>query len=972
MFPQHNPNHPISRLSELIDALRAYFDEEDLKQLALDLRVDYADLAGDGKAGKARALVEHLLRRDRLVELIAYARERRPQVAWPAPEALPALLAAWRVEPPELTPELRAYLETVAGQTARVLLGPLDPGGRESAHVALASIFIHLHAGGEVFAEETLPNGRILRRLHQAALAHVHHHRRLILLGDPGSGKTTLLRFLAFCLAQAALEPQAGWLERLAWMFWETEVGQGDAAPRRAGAPPRRQAPAGGPIVVGGDAGPVLLREEQKGPLRWSAAAPLPLFVRLGDFARTPFDPASPSALWEHAARWLAAHDLAEAAPALQAAARRGGVIFLLDGVDEVPPAQRAAVWRAVDALAAGPYRRSRWVATCRVLSFDRQEAPAGVPAQTLEPLNDAQVGEFIRNWYAALAEMGEINAAEAGALAGSLQDAAARANLAELARNPMLLTIMALVQTYYGALPEERAKLYQACVETLLLRWQGRKELDQARALPEALQTLEVSQENLERLLWELAWEAHSRVLERRGAADLAESEVMQIAARRLGSYAKAEAFVAYTEKRAHLLIGRGGLTQRVYGFPHRTFQEYLAACHIAFGRRFQRRACELAEQGEAWREVLVLATGALLFVGKKRLEVLDALDFMLRKEPRPEHAGDWSRVWLAAEMAQVLKLADIESDEVGRELLPRLRAQLAALVRGGRLTPVQRAAAGRALAVLGDPREGVGVVVRDGVRLPDIAWGKEAPAGRYSIGGDAEAFDSFERREVDIAQPFRLARYPVTYAQFQCFVEAADFEDGRWWAGMPEMAKDWDDPKYPVREIKPQAFPYTNHPRENVSWYQAVAFCRWLSAYLEADIRLPHEYEWEAAARYPDGRFYPWGADFDGEKANTNEGEIGSTTAVGSYPAGRQPELDLYDLSGNVWEWCCNKYDDPEDDSVDVDGDWRALRGGSWSSSRRSARAAYRYHAHPGARYNYVGLRLVLARRPPSHPDH
>jgi formylglycine-generating enzyme required for sulfatase activity len=152
-------------------------------------------------------------------------------------------------------------------------------------------------------------------------------------------------------------------------------------------------------------------------------------------------------------------------------------------------------------------------------------------------------------------------------------------------------------------------------------------------------------------------------------------------------------------------------------------------------------------------------------------------------------------------------------------------------------------------------------------------------------------------------------------------------------------------------ARELGEQAFPYANHPRERVSWYQAVAFCRWLTARLHAGtlpvdgisgdarqyvITLPHEYEWEAAARYPDGRFYPWGADFDPEKANTDEGKIGGTTAVGIYPAGRQPQLDLYDLSGNVWEWCRNKYGKPDDDRVDAGGDGRALRGGSWQLDR------------------------------------
>ena len=79
-----------------------------------------------------------------------------------------------------------------------------------------------------------------------------------------------------------------------------------------------------------------------------------------------------------------------------------------------------------------------------------------------------------------------------------------------------MLLTIMALVQTFRGTLPDDRAKLYQACVETLLLRWQLRLEQGGEGEMPDALRALGTTQENLERLLWEIAWEAHSKAEDR------------------------------------------------------------------------------------------------------------------------------------------------------------------------------------------------------------------------------------------------------------------------------------------------------------------------------------------------------------------------------------------------------------------------------------------------------------------------
>ena len=140
--------------------------------------------------------------------------------------------------------------------------------------------------------------------------------------------------------------------------------------------------------------------------------------------------------------------------------------------------------------------------------------------------------------------------------------------------------------------------------------------------------------------------------------------------------------------------------------------------------------------------------------------------------------------------------------------------------------------------------------------------------------------------------------------------------------------------------------------------------------------DIRLPHEVEWEVAARWPDGRFYPWGNTFDSHKANTREAGISLTTAVGLYPSGRNEALELYDLSGNVWEWCRNRYNKPESDlatdEVDISSNSRVLRGGSWFSFQADARAASRDNLDPDFRYVGYGFRVVVVRFSPSHQGH
>ncbi len=140
-------------------------------------------------------------------------------------------------------------------------------------------------------------------------------------------------------------------------------------------------------------------------------------------------------------------------------------------------------------------------------------------------------------------------------------------------------------------------------------------------------------------------------------------------------------------------------------------------------------------------------------------------------------------------------------------------------------------------------------------------------------------------------------------------------------------------------------------------MSWFDAVAFCRWISRRLGTEVRLPDEWEWQRAALGDSGGVYPWGGrDWDPEqephRANTFESRLGQATAVGMYPAGASPQGAL-DMAGTVWEWCLNKFDTPEvGESGDDDFDLRVLRGGSWYNDRVGARSAIRYRFNPNYR--------------------
>jgi len=200
----------------------------------------------------------------------------------------------------------------------------------------------------------------------------------------------------------------------------------------------------------------------------------------------------------------------------------------------------------------------------------------------------------------------------------------------------------------------------------------------------------------------------------------------------------------------------------------------------------------------------------------------------------------------------------------------------------------------------------------------------------------------------------PFYMAKYPVTYAQFQVFIDAEDgFFNSHWWEG---LAADDEHKGQP----QAAAWPIDNHPRENVSWHDAVAFTRWLSSQTGTEIRLPTEWEWQWAAAGDTGWDYPYGPEFDRAKSNTYESSIGETTPVDRYPQGASP-FRVLDMSGNVWEWCLNIYEEPA--NTDTTGDaLRVVRGGAFNNGRGLARVSIRFRLDPDGRHWDYGFRVVL----------
>ncbi|MGO8673799.1 MAG: SUMF1/EgtB/PvdO family nonheme iron enzyme [Capsulimonadaceae bacterium] len=265
---------------------------------------------------------------------------------------------------------------------------------------------------------------------------------------------------------------------------------------------------------------------------------------------------------------------------------------------------------------------------------------------------------------------------------------------------------------------------------------------------------------------------------------------------------------------------------------------------------------------------------------------------------------------------------------------------ARLVATISDPTASLLDRAADGRRLATIGDPRPGVGLRA-DG--LPDISWCRIPPEVVYVRG---------ERKE---QAAFRIARYPVTFLQFQAFVDAADgFKNSAWWDVLHQEAR--------KQQQKGPGEPhsrYTNHPRDCVSWYDAMAFCRWLSLRLRTTVTLPTEQQWERAARGSDGRVYPYGDEFDASKGNTFETGLRQSSAVGAFPAGASP-YGVMDMSGNVREWTLAEIESAPE-GHESSAIRRVVRGGSWRLHEGHARIAHRQYLNSSERIIDVGFRLA-----------
>jgi hypothetical protein len=222
--------------------------------------------------------------------------------------------------------------------------------------------------------------------------------------------------------------------------------------------------------------------------------------------------------------------------------------------------------------------------------------------------------------------------------------------------------------------------------------------------------------------------------------------------------------------------------------------------------------------------------------------------------------------------------------------------------------------------------------------------------------MGGVVESADEVESGESSQGlikvSPFSMAKYPITNAQYNVFVDANDgYCNAEWWE-YSIHAKEWHN-KNP--KPAPPAFLGDDLPRTIVNWYDATAFCRWLNAKSNVEIALPSEVQWLRAAIGDTKNLYPWGNELDESYCNYGH-VIGQPTPVSRYVLGSSP-FGVVDICGNVWEWTRNVRVQREHVSMK-----RLLVGGAWNSDSSELSSTLRYWQLPQTQNDTIGFRVCI----------
>ncbi|MFH0995522.1 MAG: SUMF1/EgtB/PvdO family nonheme iron enzyme [Pseudomonadota bacterium] len=706
-------------------------------------------------------------------------------------------------------------------------------------------------------------------------------------------------------------------------------------------------------------------------------------------------------------------------------ARRDGRILILADGVNEIPREKRSDCLIAWMLFAQDWRGGNQLIFSGREMDYDNQ---LSLPRVLVQPLDDERISGFLHRH-------------QADDLQILLNDPQNR--LREMASNPLHLFVLTMV--YLQVRKKELHKLANRGwlfheFSWYLMAWEQKWHPDDL--------DVKCKEELFSVLAYEMQKQGSGTTFERKAAMRVLPATV----------YVKDEDLPL--DPLALFRFGRGATildptNQKDVRFYHHMLQEYFAARELL--RRFKGGEdlselwcvnCSVDEMlpakvGEwdplpeppstGWEVTTILACG--LCNSPETLETHDILKIDVQtllealRRVNPTLAGrclDESGIDMQSDDSMI--------DNPFEKIKNAVRADLLSSLYNPQVHLRARLQAGYILGKIGDPRFEKQVINGVQVILPQMV---SVAAGEYVIGSAKDDKDAYpdEKPQKSVGlKLFSIAKWPLTNAEFDCFIQAGGYQDEQYWQG--DFAKHWlrgedvaggqfsalmdwwrqskdmDDVRKTLEQtgnftpeqvdsyeyiaglsetelkeqlsrqlskksrLQPaywndQQFNNPSQPVVGITWFEARAYCVWLSQVIKREFRLPSEAEWEAAARgvtkgIGDRWAYPWGSDWGDVKANTIEGRVLKPSPVGAYTCvGAIGPFKAEDQAGNVWNWTNSlylpyPYDPAKSELEDVDGE-RVVRGGSWGGSRRRARCALRSRFVPVGFDGSIGFRVV-----------
>ena len=734
-------------------------------------------------------------------------------------------------------------------------------------------------------------------------------------------------------------------------------------------------------------------KQETKGCLKQefgiTGKTPLPVYLRLEDFGNMIADYEDDACcLFECAAKFW---QHANKTPLFTAGQfyyvlQNQPVWLFLDGLDEISnPANRIRLIEVVRNLVTSEvFPQLRITLTSRPAAItDELLNELDIPYYTMLNLENEQINDFAHNYFTA--NLPDETTGQVAQRAGELINALDKVPAAkQLATNPLLLTVIAVLHYKEDKLPHHRAELYEKCIEQLMAQkaaTKGKLETGKISFVypPNTFKPLiNWSHTQIIDMLRDLAFFAHLRtenevflnkdlMLQR-----LKESDLIPPGKKTTNELEEAASyFLDECDRLIGLLAFRGGH----YVFVHRTFQEYLAAHWLSMQKEAdqQKYLLNMLENPSHWREAMRLFFNRL---GKTNPHSGEELVQLLGE--RASKQQDEQLISLAAEC-----LYDFEEYQKRYRLHGNVKDTLENLRDTKNLRSTIFLACGDALGKMNEPE----------IDVADPPMALLEPGKPFNMGSDEKESEK-PIHPVQLS-PFWIGAYQVTNKEFSEFIKQGGYSEGKYWFN-DDSSFQFDGRKF-LKGLKEKLPGYwlderfgKNRPLApvvGISWFEAMAYCRWWTLNFgkqwaeqhrqnSGTMRLPTEAEWEYACRAGTETPFYTGDNLTTEQANYNgnfpynnypKGKyLKKTTAIGSYSPNA---WDLYDMHGNVWEWCLDKWHDnykgaPRDGSAWETGksSRRVLRGGSWCDFARSCRSADRGRSRPDYRSSIIGFRLVF----------